>query len=71
MTLNLDGSMSRAKEDPNGGAESELALLGYTGQTIRYQSDGSILPFTTGFVMTDEWRRMPVSRAARSRCFST
>jgi TonB-dependent receptor len=50
MTLNLDGSISRAKEDPNGGAESELALLGYTGQTIRYQSDGAILPFTTGFV---------------------
>ncbi|WP_217705057.1 TonB-dependent receptor [Peristeroidobacter soli] len=50
MTLNLDGSVSRAKEDPNGGAESELALLGYTGQTIRFQSDGSILPFTTGFV---------------------
>lgn len=50
MTLNLDGSFSRAKEDPNGGAESELALLGYTGQTIRYQSDGAILPFTTGFV---------------------
>lgn len=50
MTLNLDGSVSRAKEDPNGGAESELALLGYTGQTIRYQSDGTTLPFTTGFV---------------------
>jgi TonB-dependent receptor len=50
MTLNLDGSISRAKEDPNGGAESELALLGYTGQTIRYQSDGSTLPVTTGFI---------------------
>lgn len=51
MTLNLDGSFSRAKEDPNGGAESELALLGYTGQTIRYLSDGSTLPMTTGFVV--------------------
>lgn len=50
MTLNLDGSISRAQEDPNGGAQSELALLGYTGQTIRYQSDGAILPITTGFV---------------------
>ncbi|MEP7246170.1 MAG: TonB-dependent receptor, partial [Gammaproteobacteria bacterium] len=50
MTLNLDGSFSRAKEDPNGGAESQLALLGYSGQTIRYQSDGSILPVTSGFV---------------------
>jgi TonB-dependent receptor len=46
----LDGSFSRAKEAPNGGAESELALLGYGGQTIRYRSDGAILPFTTGFV---------------------
>jgi TonB-dependent receptor len=51
MTLNLDGSYSRAKEDPNGGAESELALLGYGGQTIRYQSDGAKLPFTSGFVL--------------------
>jgi TonB-dependent receptor len=51
MTLNLDGSFSRAKEDPNGGAESELALLGYSGQTIRYQSDAATLPWTTGFVI--------------------
>ncbi len=50
MTLNLDGSYSRAKEDPNNGAESELALLGYANQTIRYQSDGATLPFTSGFV---------------------
>lgn len=51
MTLSLDGSYSRAKEDPNGGAESELALLGYPGQTIRFRSDGSILPFTSGYVV--------------------
>jgi iron complex outermembrane recepter protein len=50
VELNLDGSYSRAKEDPNDGAESELALLGYPNQTIRYQSDGSILPWTSGFV---------------------
>jgi iron complex outermembrane recepter protein len=50
VSLNMDGSYSHAKEDPNDGAESELALLGYGGQTIRYQSDGSILPFTSGFV---------------------
>jgi iron complex outermembrane receptor protein len=50
VELNLDGSFSRAEEDPNGGAESELALLGYPGQTISYHSDGSILPYTTGFV---------------------
>jgi TonB-dependent receptor len=50
VELNLDGSFSRARELPNGGAESELALLGYNGQTISYLSDGSILPYTTGFV---------------------
>ena len=50
VELNLDGSFSRAREFPNGGAESELALLGYNGQTISYHSDGAILPYTTGFV---------------------
>ncbi|MFL6604924.1 MAG: TonB-dependent receptor [Steroidobacteraceae bacterium] len=50
VNLSLDGSYSRAKEDPNGGRESELALLGYTGQTIRYRSDGSILPYATGYI---------------------
>jgi iron complex outermembrane receptor protein len=50
VNLNLDGSYSRATEDPNGGRESELALLGYGGQTIRYRSDGSILPYTSGFI---------------------
>src|SRR3984893_5321025 len=50
VNLSLDGSYSRANEDPNGGKESELALLGYTGQTIRYQSDGAILPSTTGYI---------------------
>jgi len=50
VNLSLDGSYSRATEDPNGGKESELALLGYTGQTIRYRSDGSILPYATGYI---------------------
>ena len=50
MTLNMDGSYSRAREFPNGGLESELALLGYNGQTINYYNDGAILPYTTGFV---------------------
>jgi len=50
VELDLDGSFSRARELPNGGAESELALLGYNGQTISYHSDGAILPYTTGFV---------------------
>ena len=51
VNLSLDGSYSSAKEDPNGGRESELALLGYSGQTIRYQSDSAILPYTSGFVV--------------------
>src|SRR5216684_4088202 len=50
VNLSLDGSYSSANEDPNGGKESELALLGYTGQTIRYRSDGAILPYTTGYI---------------------
>jgi len=50
VELNLDGSFSRARELTNGGAESELALLGYNNQTISYHSDSDILPYTTGFV---------------------
>jgi iron complex outermembrane recepter protein len=50
VNLNLDGSFSRAREFPNGGRENQLALLGYLGQTIRFRSDGAILPYTTGFV---------------------
>jgi TonB-dependent receptor len=50
IDLNLDGSFSRARELPNGGAESELALLGYNGQVISYHADGAILPYTTGFI---------------------
>src|SRR5712672_1015976 len=56
VNLTLDGSYSSANEDPNDGKESELALLGYLGltsqgsQTIRYRSDGAILPYTTGYI---------------------
>jgi len=50
ITLGLDGSYSRAKEYPDGGDESQLALLGYPGQTIRFQSDSQIVPYVTGFV---------------------
>jgi iron complex outermembrane recepter protein len=50
ITLNLDGSYSRAKEYPDGGDESELALLGFPGQTVRFRSDGEIVPYVSGFV---------------------
>jgi len=50
VTLSLDGSYSRAKEYPDGGDESQLALLGYPGQTIRFQSGADIAPYVTGFV---------------------
>lgn len=50
MSLNVDGSYSRAREFPNGGTESELALLGYNNQTISYHSDSAILPYTTGYI---------------------
>jgi iron complex outermembrane receptor protein len=50
VTLNLDGSYSRAKEYPDGGDESQLALLGFPGQTARFQSDGQVVPYVSGFV---------------------
>jgi iron complex outermembrane recepter protein len=52
LNLSLDASFSQSKEDQNGGKESELALLGIPNQTIRYQSDSAILPYTTGFIDT-------------------
>lgn len=51
ITLNLDGSFSRAREFPNGGDESELALLGIPpNQTAHFHSDGQIVPYVDGFV---------------------
>jgi iron complex outermembrane recepter protein len=50
VTLGLDGSYSRAKEYPDGGDESQLALLGFPGQTVRFQSDSQIVPYVSGFV---------------------
>jgi TonB-dependent receptor len=47
LTLDLDGTYSRARELPNGGKEAYLALLGYLTGSDRYQSDGKTLPFTT------------------------
>src|ERR1700732_3153757 len=52
LNLSLDASFSQSKEDPNGGRESELALLGIPNQTIRFRSDGAVLPYTTGFLDT-------------------
>jgi iron complex outermembrane recepter protein len=51
VTLDLDGSYSRAKEYPDGGDESQLALLGIPpNQTVQFRSDGAIVPYVTGFV---------------------
>ncbi|WP_294332860.1 TonB-dependent receptor [uncultured Sphingomonas sp.] len=47
LVASLDGSYSLAKEDPNGGKEAYLALLGYLTGSSRYQSDGSRLPWQT------------------------
>jgi iron complex outermembrane receptor protein len=52
LNLSLDASFSQSKEDQNGGRESELALLGIPNQTIRFRSDGAVLPYTTGFIDT-------------------
>ncbi len=50
ITLDVDGSYSRAREYPDGGDESQLALLGFPGQTARFRSDGQIVPYVSGFV---------------------
>lgn len=47
VTMTLDGTYSLAKEDPNGGREAYLSLLGYLTGSERYQSDGSVLPWGT------------------------
>lgn len=47
LTVSVDGTYSLAKEDPNGGREAFLSLLGYLTGSDRYRSDGSILPYTT------------------------
>ncbi len=47
LTASFDGTYSLAKEDPNGGQEAYLALLGYLTGSSRYQSDGSVLPWQT------------------------
>jgi TonB-dependent receptor len=48
ITLDVDGSFSRAREFPNGGDESELALLGIPpNQTASFHSDGQIVPYVT------------------------
>lgn len=47
LTVSVDGTYSRAKEDPNGGREAYLALLGYLTGSDRYRSDGATLPYTT------------------------
>lgn len=47
VTLNLDGTYSLAKEDPNNGQEAYLSLLGYLTGSSRYQSDSAILPYQT------------------------
>ncbi len=47
LTATVDGTYSLAKEDPNGGRQAYLSLLGYLTGSSRYQSDGSILPWQT------------------------
>ena len=51
VTLDVDGSFSRAREFPNGGDESELALLGIPpNQLAAFHSDGNIAPYVTTLV---------------------
>ncbi|MET3711583.1 TonB-dependent receptor [Sphingomonas trueperi] len=62
ITASLDGTYSLAKEDPNGGKEAYLALLGYLTGSSRYQSDGSRLPWQT--------ETLPTFANPASRCGS-
>ena len=51
ITLDVDGSFSRAREFPNGGDESELALLGIPpNQTATFNSTSAIAPYVTTYV---------------------
>ena len=51
VTLDVDGSFSRAREFPNGGDESQLALLGIPpNQLAAFHSDGNIVPYVTTLV---------------------
>jgi TonB-dependent receptor len=51
ISLSLDGSFSRAREFPDGGDESQLALLGIPpNQTASFHSDGQIVPYVTTLV---------------------
>ncbi|GEO01021.1 hypothetical protein NSE01_28530 [Novosphingobium sediminis] len=47
LTATIDGTYSLAKEDPNGGRQAYLSLLGYLTGSSRYQSDGATLPYQT------------------------
>lgn len=47
LTATVDGTYSLAKQDPNGGRQAYLSLLGYLTGSSRYQSDGAILPYQT------------------------
>lgn len=46
LSVSVDGTWSVAKEEPNGGRQAYLALLGYLTGSDRYRSDGSTLPYT-------------------------
>lgn len=45
--MTLDASYSKATQDPNGGKQSYLALLGYLTGSARYRSDSATLPYVT------------------------
>lgn len=47
VSLSLDGTFSRAKEDPNGGREAYNSLLGYLTGSARYQAGDAALPQVT------------------------
>jgi TonB-dependent receptor len=48
MQLNFDLNMSEAEREPNNGGGDQLSLIGYQNR-VRFQSDGAILPWVSGF----------------------
>ncbi|MEP9403677.1 TonB-dependent receptor [Sphingomonas sp. VNH70] len=63
VTLSVDGTYSHATQNPNGGTQAYLALLGYLTGSVRYRSDSATLPWVT--------ETLPTYANANARCGTT
>lgn len=48
LKLSFDATHTNATRDPNNGGADQLSLIGYANR-VRFQTDGSFLPWTSGF----------------------